>query len=301
MPSSATITSFYTFTANTRARATQVNGNFSVFRGHLLPIDPNTATAISNTYDLGSTEYYWRTVYGKTFNVMGAATTSAATIAVDTATGQLVFSLGGTERFRISTVGAATNTVSTVAVQDQAITTAKVGDQAITTGKLFDLNVTTAKIADDNITSGKILDSAVITSKIANNNITRAKVTTSAYPYNGLVAFGQQAGTCTGAGPLTLLSLSYTGNGSDEMYAFVQGHFDSPGPTPARVLFGGVTTTTIVAGVLPLNTGGSSFTGFCYFAKVDGLKTNYTITLQVNTSPAANYDVSMMIFNKNPF
>lgn len=63
MPSTATITSFYTFTANTKARATQVNANFDIFRGHLLPISPSTQTASNNTYDLGSTEYRWRTGY----------------------------------------------------------------------------------------------------------------------------------------------------------------------------------------------------------------------------------------------
>lgn len=63
MPSQATITAFYSFTANTKARASQVNGNFDVFRGHLLPIDPNTQTAISATYDLGSSDYRWRAVY----------------------------------------------------------------------------------------------------------------------------------------------------------------------------------------------------------------------------------------------
>jgi hypothetical protein len=63
MPSSATITAFYSFTANTKARASQVNANFDIFRGHLLPISPNTQTAINNTYDLGSSEYSWRRIY----------------------------------------------------------------------------------------------------------------------------------------------------------------------------------------------------------------------------------------------
>lgn len=63
MPSTATITAFYNFTANTKARASQVQGNFDVFRGHLLPVSPSTATAIDNTYDLGSTEYRWRALY----------------------------------------------------------------------------------------------------------------------------------------------------------------------------------------------------------------------------------------------
>lgn len=44
MPSTATITAFYTFTANTKARASLVNANFDIFRGHLLPLSPSTQT-----------------------------------------------------------------------------------------------------------------------------------------------------------------------------------------------------------------------------------------------------------------
>lgn len=69
MPSSATITSFYNFSANTKARASQVNNNFDVFRGHIIPVDPNTATSINNTYDLGASNYYWRAAYINTINV----------------------------------------------------------------------------------------------------------------------------------------------------------------------------------------------------------------------------------------
>jgi hypothetical protein len=63
MPSSATVTSYNTFIANTRAKSSEVNTNFSIYRGHNLPIDPNNPAAIDNTYDLGSTEYRWRSGY----------------------------------------------------------------------------------------------------------------------------------------------------------------------------------------------------------------------------------------------
>jgi len=63
MPSTATITSFFNFVAGTKARANQVTNNFDVFRGHIIPVAANTATAITNTFDLGSTEYQWRTLY----------------------------------------------------------------------------------------------------------------------------------------------------------------------------------------------------------------------------------------------
>lgn len=77
MPSSATITSFYTFNANTKARASQVNTNFSNFRGHLLPISPTTITAINSTYDLGSSEYRWRTGYFQEIDLVSNTTTGA--------------------------------------------------------------------------------------------------------------------------------------------------------------------------------------------------------------------------------
>lgn len=68
MPSSATITStdFTTFASGTRIRSAPMNTNFSVYRGHLLPVDPNTsAAAATGTYDLGSSDHKWRTVYAE--------------------------------------------------------------------------------------------------------------------------------------------------------------------------------------------------------------------------------------------
>jgi len=75
MPSSATITSFFNFTANTKARAAQVNNNFDVLRGHIIPIHPNTATSAHNTYDLGSTEYYWSTLYTRRLDILSNTST----------------------------------------------------------------------------------------------------------------------------------------------------------------------------------------------------------------------------------
>jgi hypothetical protein len=63
MPSLATISSFYVFTPSTKARASQVNHNFDLFRGHFLPIDPTAQTASDQTYDLGVSDYRWRMTY----------------------------------------------------------------------------------------------------------------------------------------------------------------------------------------------------------------------------------------------
>jgi len=105
MPSSATITAFYNFTANTKARATQVNNNFDVLRGHIIPIDPNTSTAATTvTYDLGSTEYRWRTGYFREVDFKSNTSTGQALqIVGDTATGQGAFLIkhAGNTRARI--------------------------------------------------------------------------------------------------------------------------------------------------------------------------------------------------------
>lgn len=71
MPSTQTITSFYSFVASTTnspqvIKSAEVNNNFNIFRGHIIPVDPNTATAApTRTYDLGADEYRWRYIYGK--------------------------------------------------------------------------------------------------------------------------------------------------------------------------------------------------------------------------------------------
>lgn len=79
-----TITAYHTFVGGTKARAAQVNTNFSNHRGHLMPIDPNTATAVTNTYDLGSAEYQWRNIYLKNPPVIGGANSNRFEIPVIT-------------------------------------------------------------------------------------------------------------------------------------------------------------------------------------------------------------------------
>lgn len=101
MPVSATITSFYSFTANTKARASQMNTNLSNFRGHMVPIDPNTAACADLTYDLGSTEHRWRSLYSR--NVFLGDTTTSWKINDNTTTSQdLIFSKNGVEKMRIT-------------------------------------------------------------------------------------------------------------------------------------------------------------------------------------------------------
>jgi hypothetical protein len=95
VPSSATITAFYEFSAGAKARATQVNFNFSLFRGHVIPIEPLTATSANITYDLGSTEYRWRNTYTKEV-YLGQTSTAGRLYNETTTGGALAISVGGT-------------------------------------------------------------------------------------------------------------------------------------------------------------------------------------------------------------
>lgn len=112
MPSTATITAFYTFTQNTKARASQVTNNFSAFRGHIIPIEPLTVTSADITYDLGSDEHRWRTGYVKTLDFDRSTSTASATIEADanTNTGEIVFKLDGVEKARINASGISKST-----------------------------------------------------------------------------------------------------------------------------------------------------------------------------------------------
>ena len=72
MPSTATITSYYSFSPLTAIKSSEVNTNFSNYRGHIIPIDPSTATAATTmTYDLGSNDHAWRNVYAKGIHIYG--------------------------------------------------------------------------------------------------------------------------------------------------------------------------------------------------------------------------------------
>lgn len=63
MPSSATITSYVTLVPGTKARASDVNSIFQNYRGHIVPVNTDTATASHETHDLGASDHEWRTVY----------------------------------------------------------------------------------------------------------------------------------------------------------------------------------------------------------------------------------------------
>lgn len=96
MPSTATITSFYSFSPNTKAKASEVNTNFSVFRGHILPVDPNTsAAAATSTYDLGASAYRFRTSYLRDIDLATSTSTAGLLLSGDSSntTGAFLFQI----------------------------------------------------------------------------------------------------------------------------------------------------------------------------------------------------------------
>jgi hypothetical protein len=123
MPSTATITAFYSFTANTKARASQVNANFDVFRGHICPVSPSAQAFVNNTYDLGSTEYRWRDGYVRSLDFLTNTTTgNALTISGETtsSTPAFVHKVGGTEKFRVSSLGYSGSNVTVMGLTTNA-------------------------------------------------------------------------------------------------------------------------------------------------------------------------------------
>lgn len=77
MPLLSTITSFYTFAATTVIKSAEVNNNFSIFRGNILPVDLTVgAAAVTRTFDLGAADHSWRYIFGQNLNLYGETTTT---------------------------------------------------------------------------------------------------------------------------------------------------------------------------------------------------------------------------------
>lgn len=91
MPSTDTISAFNVFVPLTVIASARMNENFANYRGHALPIDPNTATGANATYDLGSTTYRWRNAFLSDGIGILATTTSATP-----STGLKVYNKSGT-------------------------------------------------------------------------------------------------------------------------------------------------------------------------------------------------------------
>ena len=109
MPSTATITAFNQFTAQTLIRSAQMNANFDVFRGHIIPVDPNTSTASDATYDLGASSYRWNDLHLSGDLILGGVTISGiSSIYSKTATGSFTAGVTITAAASINIAGTTT-------------------------------------------------------------------------------------------------------------------------------------------------------------------------------------------------
>lgn len=93
MPS--TITSFYTFTRGVCV-ASEMNTNFSNFRGDLVPIEEDTAAASNESHDLGTPSHYWSDLYVNNIYLKGSTSTTDVSILprTDLTTGGLEIKFG---------------------------------------------------------------------------------------------------------------------------------------------------------------------------------------------------------------
>ncbi len=82
----ATITTFTEFTPGTVARSSEVNTNFSNYRGDIVPINTNTASASHLTHNSGTYEHRWAGVYSGLVDLGGLTTTSDIIFKNDMAT-----------------------------------------------------------------------------------------------------------------------------------------------------------------------------------------------------------------------
>ncbi len=212
MPSSATITAFYSFTADTRARASQVNVNFGNFRGHFVPIEVLTITSSDNTYDLGSDEHRWRNVYTNGVDLETSTTTATLLLKgdVNSTLGAFLFTIEGTEYGRI---GASTT------VWDNATTTST---------HVFKVKGSTKVVIDNTGLDGTYLAAlSVNTNQISNNAVTPGKRSTALYAQSEINTSTTMTSsqtinaTIVGTGRPILINISlYSAEGGDPAITF---------------------------------------------------------------------------------
>jgi len=96
-----TITSYTTFVAGTKARASEVNANFSNYRGTLVPINSDTASASDKTHDLGQPSHSWKDFYTQKVYVSDTTTGQSSYLGSDTA-GNMHFSTPSIDGYKFN-------------------------------------------------------------------------------------------------------------------------------------------------------------------------------------------------------
>lgn len=150
MPSTNTITSsdLSTFSPSTVIKSAEVNNNFSVWRGHILPVDPTTSAAANNSYDVGSSSYQWKDIYfsgnlidnGSTVTSIYNKSTSGNPSSPSTITASSSISIAGSDEEIIWLIGD-TNTGTTINTGTAQLATATSIGQKVTLIGTSDTNV----------------------------------------------------------------------------------------------------------------------------------------------------------------
>jgi hypothetical protein len=102
MANTVTSTDITTFQAGSVARSGQVNSNFDVFRGDLIPINDDTSSASDLTHDLGQLDHRWVDLWVD--RIMLSGDTTAGSSIASTTTG-INIRVGDTIAGAFSTIG----------------------------------------------------------------------------------------------------------------------------------------------------------------------------------------------------
>jgi hypothetical protein len=127
MPS--TITTYHTFNPATKARSSEVNANFSNYRGDILPINEATISASNNTHYLGASDHYWAGAYVGQLDFVTSTTTATLILKGDTSAtaGAYLFQIEGVNKLKVAADGVElsgqTTTVNPIFKVAQAVTT----------------------------------------------------------------------------------------------------------------------------------------------------------------------------------
>lgn len=130
MPSTNTITAFYSFSTLTVIKSAEFNNNFNVFRGSLLPVSPNTQTLDSTgSYNVGSSEYIWNLGFYKSINLTQYDTTTSVPTPAS-GTNNIYFKSNGSPYFKTS--GDVESQIATLGDLGAAAITSTAADYSIT-------------------------------------------------------------------------------------------------------------------------------------------------------------------------
>jgi len=97
-----TITQFFTFTAGTPARSSQVDTNFSNFRGDLIPVFPNSQGSSDLAHDLGQADHRWVDLWVDRIFMAGNTTAGSS---IDSTTTGISVRVGDTTSAIFTTIG----------------------------------------------------------------------------------------------------------------------------------------------------------------------------------------------------